>query len=212
LQNVQHFHPNRPPALLPWRASFFARGDEFPSTLVSGLPTTAPPLGFYPSHPFTPHISNYIIYIDNINNLGRLRPGHFVIFPFTFIVYVDVFFSEPCKHKYPVGKNIFRRFVTLVNVLGLLLWLLFLSLPTECSSEEGVPEVLDLALVRNIKLSRQRVCSRQGCSLQTNKQNDRRLVHRLQISCAVLVVEQKIVLCCVGEIPWGIRTRTRWNS
>ncbi len=26
------------PALLTWRASFFARGDEYPSTLVSGLP------------------------------------------------------------------------------------------------------------------------------------------------------------------------------
>jgi hypothetical protein len=29
--------PNNP-ALLTWRASFFARGDEYPSTLVSGLP------------------------------------------------------------------------------------------------------------------------------------------------------------------------------
>ncbi len=26
------------PALLTWRASFFARDDEYPSTLVSGLP------------------------------------------------------------------------------------------------------------------------------------------------------------------------------
>ncbi len=33
------------------------------------------PLGFCPSHPFTPHSSNYIIYIDGINNLGCLRPG-----------------------------------------------------------------------------------------------------------------------------------------
>ncbi len=63
------------PALLTWRASFLARGDEFPSTLVSGLPTTAPPLGFYPSLPFAPHSSYYIIYIDDINNLGRRRPG-----------------------------------------------------------------------------------------------------------------------------------------
>ncbi len=62
-------------ALLTWRASFLARGDKYPSILVSGLPTTAPPLGFYPSHPFTPYSSNYIIYIDDINNLGRLRPG-----------------------------------------------------------------------------------------------------------------------------------------
>ncbi len=80
---TSNFHQNQPlasttnyPALLTWRASFFARGDEYPSTLVSGLPTTVPPLGFYPSHPFTPHSSNYIIYIDNINNLGLPRPGH----------------------------------------------------------------------------------------------------------------------------------------
>ncbi len=56
LLNVQHFHPTRPLALynnlLTWRTSFFARGDEYPPTLVSGLPTTAPP--FAPltlSHP-----------------------------------------------------------------------------------------------------------------------------------------------------------------
>jgi hypothetical protein len=64
------------PALLTSRASFFACGDEFPSTLVSSLPTTAPPLCFYPSHPFIPHSSNYIIYRDDINNLGRLHLGH----------------------------------------------------------------------------------------------------------------------------------------
>jgi hypothetical protein len=67
------------PAFLTWRASFFARGDEYPSTLVSCLSTTAPPLGFYPSHPFTPHSSNYIIYIDDINNLGGLRPGQYIL-------------------------------------------------------------------------------------------------------------------------------------
>ncbi len=59
--------------LITWRASFFGRGDEYPSTLVSGLPATAPPLGFCPSHPFTSHSSNYIIYID-INNLGHPHP------------------------------------------------------------------------------------------------------------------------------------------
>jgi hypothetical protein len=62
--------------LLTMRASFFARGDKFPSTLVSGLPTTAPPLGFQPSQPVTSHSSYYIIYIDNINNLSRLCLGH----------------------------------------------------------------------------------------------------------------------------------------
>jgi hypothetical protein len=33
------------------------------------------PLAFTPSHPFTPPSSNYIIYTDDINNLGRPRPG-----------------------------------------------------------------------------------------------------------------------------------------
>jgi hypothetical protein len=73
--NPLHQHQSHP-AFLTWRASFFARGDEYISTLVSDLPTTAPPLGFYPSHPFTPHSSNYISYIDNIKNLGRPCPGH----------------------------------------------------------------------------------------------------------------------------------------
>ncbi len=30
-----------------------ARGDDFPSTLVPSLVTTAPPLGFYPFHPWS---------------------------------------------------------------------------------------------------------------------------------------------------------------
>jgi hypothetical protein len=46
---------------------------------------THPPLSFVcqqlphpllcPSHPFTPHSSNYIIYMDDINNLGHPCPG-----------------------------------------------------------------------------------------------------------------------------------------
>jgi hypothetical protein len=65
------------PHLITWRNSFFARGDECPSTLVSGLPTTAPPLAL-PSHPFIPYSSSYTIYIDDINNnLGCLRPGQY---------------------------------------------------------------------------------------------------------------------------------------
>ncbi len=43
-----------------------------PLSLCQQLPH--PPL--CPCHLFTPHSSNYIIYIDNISNLGRLRPGH----------------------------------------------------------------------------------------------------------------------------------------
>jgi hypothetical protein len=37
--------------LLTWRTSFFAHGDKCPSTLVPGLPTTAPPLAL-PLSPF----------------------------------------------------------------------------------------------------------------------------------------------------------------
>jgi hypothetical protein len=82
LHDIQHFHPIWPlhfkkdnPALLTWRIRFFAHGDECPSTLVSGLPTTVPPLAF-PSHPLTPYSSSYTIYIDDINNnLSLLHPG-----------------------------------------------------------------------------------------------------------------------------------------
>jgi hypothetical protein len=45
--NPLHQQQNNP-ALLTWRASFFPRGDEYPSTIVSGLPTTAHPLAFTP--------------------------------------------------------------------------------------------------------------------------------------------------------------------
>ncbi len=72
--NPLHQQRNNP-ALLTWRASFFARGDEYPSNLVSGLPRTVPPLGFYPLTLSQPHSSNYIIYIDDINNLSRPRLG-----------------------------------------------------------------------------------------------------------------------------------------
>ncbi len=51
------------PTLLTWRASFSARGDESPSTLVSGLVTTAPPLGFYPFQPFlTPQFTLHCLH------------------------------------------------------------------------------------------------------------------------------------------------------
>jgi hypothetical protein len=45
-----HLKPNNA-VLLTWRTSFFACGDECPSTLVSGRPTTAPPLAL-PLSPF----------------------------------------------------------------------------------------------------------------------------------------------------------------
>jgi hypothetical protein len=62
-----------------WSTSFFVRGDESPSTLFSGLLTTAPPLTL-PLSPFhTPqfklHYLHNIIYIDDINNLRRLCRG-----------------------------------------------------------------------------------------------------------------------------------------
>jgi hypothetical protein len=50
------------PALLTWRTSFFARGDEYQSTLVSGLPTIAPPLAL-PLSPFhTPQFKLHYIH------------------------------------------------------------------------------------------------------------------------------------------------------
>ncbi len=41
------------PCFLTWRTNFFARDGEYPSTLVSCLPTTAPPFASPPtlSHP-----------------------------------------------------------------------------------------------------------------------------------------------------------------
>ncbi len=48
-------------------------GGEYPSTLVSGLPTTAPPFASPPSlsHPTVPHSSGYIIYTDDISNSSK---------------------------------------------------------------------------------------------------------------------------------------------
>ncbi len=61
---LQYLHDNRcliqpnpllptNPCLLTWRTNFFARGVEYPSTLVPGLPTTAPTFASPPtlSHP-----------------------------------------------------------------------------------------------------------------------------------------------------------------
>ncbi len=69
------------PCLLTWRTSFFARGDECPSTLVPGLPTTAPPFALPPSPFHTPQFKlQYSIYIDDISNLGHLHPGQYGLF------------------------------------------------------------------------------------------------------------------------------------
>jgi hypothetical protein len=65
--------------LLTWRTNFFACGGEYPSSLVSGLPTTAPPFTspLTLSHPTVPHSSGYIIYTDDISNSSRPRLEHF---------------------------------------------------------------------------------------------------------------------------------------
>jgi hypothetical protein len=67
-----------PPCLLSRRTNFFAHGGEYPSTLVSGLPTTAPPFTSPPtlSHPEVPHSSGYIIYTDDISNSSCPRLEH----------------------------------------------------------------------------------------------------------------------------------------
>jgi hypothetical protein len=49
--NLTYFISIGNPALLTWRTSFFAHGDKYPSNLVSGLPTTAPPIAL-PLSPF----------------------------------------------------------------------------------------------------------------------------------------------------------------
>ncbi len=79
---TQHIMPSQPNPLLPnipylvnWRTSFFAHGDKYPSTLVSSPLTTAPPFACPPTFLPPHHNSNTIIYIDDINNLVRLRPG-----------------------------------------------------------------------------------------------------------------------------------------
>ncbi len=53
MSHSNHPLPRLAPSLLTWRTSFFARGGEYPSTFVPGLPTTAPPFASSPtlSHP-----------------------------------------------------------------------------------------------------------------------------------------------------------------
>jgi hypothetical protein len=79
---LRYFHiinacPTRPllptaPCLLTWRTSPLARSGKFPSTLVPGLLTTAPPLAspFTPSHPT--HRSSYNVYRDVSTTLAVL--------------------------------------------------------------------------------------------------------------------------------------------
>ncbi len=56
---------------------FLASGDEFPSTLVSSLVTTALPLVFSLFTPFPdPH---YTVYKGDINNHGLLRLGQYLL-------------------------------------------------------------------------------------------------------------------------------------
>jgi hypothetical protein len=57
--------------LLTWRTNFFAHDGEYPSTFVSGLPTTAPP--FASPQTLSHHSSGYFIYKDNISNYSRPR-------------------------------------------------------------------------------------------------------------------------------------------
>ncbi len=102
------------PALLAWRASFFVRGDV--STLVSDLPTTVPPLGFYPSHPFTPHSSNYISYIDNISVAlsGTSNTLHFPKVSITLCLHHSKNHWEPLR-RFPSVLQIFL-FISLLVV------------------------------------------------------------------------------------------------
>ncbi len=53
--------------------ALFARGGEFPSTLVPGLLTTAPPFTSPPTPSHPTHRLSYNVYIDDINNTSRPR-------------------------------------------------------------------------------------------------------------------------------------------
>ncbi len=102
------------PILLTWRASFFAHGDKFPSTLVSGLPTNAPPLGFYHFHPFfTPQFSLHIfIYICRQHQQSRLSSSK--TSPISVISYIE-------------GSLILERLIWYAHQ-----WKSVLSIPASC--------------------------------------------------------------------------------
>ncbi len=57
-------------------SQLFVRGDKFPSTLVSGLVTTAPPLGFYPFHPFF-SLEFILHYLCTYTNSAVLIPNNY---------------------------------------------------------------------------------------------------------------------------------------
>jgi hypothetical protein len=66
------------PAFLTWRTSFFARGDKYPSTLVSSLPTTVLPLAL-PLSPFhTPQFNLHYLHRRHqqswSSSSGTIRP------------------------------------------------------------------------------------------------------------------------------------------
>jgi hypothetical protein len=89
---------------------------RIPSTLVSSLTTTVSPLCFYPSHPFIPHGSSYIIYIDDINNLSRPCPGHYVCNA-VFMTAIFNFGEAPSRYLYPNWLFTFYNVFQLPRVL-----------------------------------------------------------------------------------------------
>jgi hypothetical protein len=71
--NARSTRPLLPTALclLTWRTSSLACGGEYPSTLVPGLLTFAPPFASPPTLSHPPYRSSYNVYIDDINNTSR---------------------------------------------------------------------------------------------------------------------------------------------
>ncbi len=68
--------PNSTPCIINKRTLLYLLGE--PASLLV-VTNTHPSLSLVCQelpHPFTPHSSNYIIYIDDINNLGRPHLGH----------------------------------------------------------------------------------------------------------------------------------------
>jgi hypothetical protein len=89
-----------PPCLLTWRAKFFARDGKYLSTLVPGLPTTAPPF----ASPLTfSHPTGYTIYIDDISNSSRPRLAQYSN-RFCFYTFEIKHYNLSCVKKIPFVK------------------------------------------------------------------------------------------------------------
>jgi hypothetical protein len=107
------------PCLLTWRTSLFAHDGEYPSIVVTGLPTTAPPFAspLTLSHP-TVQVTLFT-YIDDISNSSRPRLEQYLSTLKAFkgtnrgstdtMFYIGKYDQGPCeqdvKEKEQIGKS-----------------------------------------------------------------------------------------------------------